>query len=52
MLIVKGRKKIIFTGRRDFLQKLHSTVNFAVCRISVNCPGAEMGCDSIGGASD
>jgi hypothetical protein len=52
MLIVKGGREAIFTGRKDSSNKLHSTVNFTLCRISVNCPGIEMGCESLGGAND
>jgi hypothetical protein len=52
LLTVKGRRKIIFIGRKNSLEKFHSTVNFVLCRISVNCPGTEMGCESLGGDND
>jgi len=52
MLIMKGGRKIIFTGRNNSLQQLHSTVNFTLCGISVNCPGIKMKCETLGGVND
>jgi hypothetical protein len=47
MMSMEGGRQIIFTRKKQSLEKILPHYYFALCRISVNCSGIEMGCESI-----